>query len=119
MRRQRGQATVEVALIAPVLVGVALLVAQVAVVARDRVLVVHAAREAARAAVVDADPATVRRAVARTTRLDPSRLDVNLRHEGRLITAIVSYRAVLNVPFLGARSPEIRLKEQVTGYVED
>lgn len=119
MRGQRGQATVEVALIAPLLVGLALLVAQVAVVARDRVLVVHAAREAARAAVVDADPAAVRRAATRTTGLDPARLDVSVRREGGLVTAIVSYRGVLNVPFFGSKSPEIRLKEQVTGHAEN
>jgi Flp pilus assembly protein TadG len=119
VRGQRGQATVELALVAPLLLGLVLVLAQVAIVARDRVLVVHAAREAARVAVVDADVAAVRRAAARTTGLDPARLEVDIRREGGLVTAIVSYRRVLNVPFLSEKSREIRLKEQVTGYAED
>lgn len=117
--RERGQATVEVALLAPVAVAVVVLVGQLALVARDRVLVVHAAREAARAAVVDTEPGAAARAAARTKGLDPARLAVTTRREGGLVTAIVSYRAVLNVPFLGRKSPEIRLEEQVTGHAEN
>ena len=45
-----GQAAVEVALVLPFLALVLLLVVQTALVVRDQVLVVHAAREAARAA---------------------------------------------------------------------
>jgi Flp pilus assembly protein TadG len=118
-RGERGQATVEVALLLPVLVGLALLVAQVALVARDRMLVSHAAREAARAAVVGGDPEAARRAAARVTALDPARLEVSTVRKGGLVTVIVSYRAVLNVPFLGSKSPEIRLHEQVTGHAEN
>ena len=53
---ERGQATVEFALLLPVLVLALLAVLQVAFVVRDQVAVVHAAREAARAASVDPDP---------------------------------------------------------------
>lgn len=56
----RGQATVEIAMLLPVLVTTLLLVVQVGLLARDRVLTVHAARTAARAAAVDPDPASVR-----------------------------------------------------------
>ena len=114
-----GQATVELALLLPLLVGLALLVAQVAVVARDRVLVAHAAREAARVAVVDADPDAPRRAAARIPGLDPARLHVTTNREGGLVTAVVSYRAVVNVRILGRKLPEISMNEQVTGHVED
>ena len=48
----RGQSTVEFALVLPLVVMVLLLVVQVGLVVRDQVLVVHAAREAARAAAV-------------------------------------------------------------------
>lgn len=118
-RGERGQSTVEAALLAPLLVGLALLVVQVALLARDRVLVVHAAREAVRVAVVGAHPDAVRQAAARTPGLDPARLHVDTRREGRLVTAIVSYRPALNVPFPGRKFSEIRVKEQVTGHVED
>ena len=53
MRRatgERGQATVEFALVLPVLVFSAIAILQVELVVRDYVAVVHAAREAARAA---------------------------------------------------------------------
>ena len=118
-RGERGQATVEAALLVPLLVGLAFLVAQVALLARDRVLVAHAAREAARAAVVDSRPAAVRTAALRTPGLDPARLDVVVRRDGGMVTAVVSYRAVLNVLFLGRKSAEIAMNEQVTGHVEN
>ena len=52
-RREGGQATVEVALLLPLLATMLLAVVQVGLVVRDQVLVTHAAREAARAAAVD------------------------------------------------------------------
>lgn len=50
-----GQATVEFALVLPVLMLVILLVFQVVLIGKDQLLVIHAAREAARAASVGAD----------------------------------------------------------------
>lgn len=116
---EAGQAAVELALVLPLLLGVVLLLAQVGLLARDRVLVVHAAREAARAAAVEPTTEAARRAAVRTRGLDPKRLQVDTRREGPAITAIVSYRAVTNVRFLGRNLPEISMKEQVTAYVED
>ena len=55
--RERGQATVEFALILPLVILMLLAVLQTALVVRDYVGVVHAAREAARAVSVDRDPA--------------------------------------------------------------
>ena len=52
-RRQKGQATVELMLVLPVIVMLALLIAQVGLVARDSVLLHHVAREAAREAAVN------------------------------------------------------------------
>ena len=60
--RERGQATVEFALLLPLVVMVALAVVQVALIVRDHVGTVHAAREAARAASVDPDPTRATRA---------------------------------------------------------
>jgi hypothetical protein len=52
-RPQRGQATVEMAVTLPIVVMLLLLTVQVGLLARDRVMVVNAARVAARAAAVD------------------------------------------------------------------
>ena len=54
--RERGQATVEFALVMPLIVFGLLAILQVGLVVRDQVAVIHAAREAARAASVDPDP---------------------------------------------------------------
>jgi len=116
---EAGQAAVELALVLPLLLGVVLLLAQVGLLARDRVLVVHAAREAARAAAVEPTTEAARRAALRTRGLDPGKLQVTTRRHGRSITAIVSYRAVTNVRFLGRKLPEIRMNEQVTAYAEN
>ena len=55
--RERGQATVEFALVLPLILFGLMAILQVGLVVRDQVAVVHAAREAARAASVDRDPA--------------------------------------------------------------
>src|SRR5918995_3019013 len=56
-----GQATVELALVLPLVAVLLLSIVQAAVLARDQILVTHAAREAVRAAAVDPDPAAARR----------------------------------------------------------
>ena len=56
LSRERGQATVEFALLLPLVALLALALAEAGLVVRDQVLVTHAAREAARAAAVGADP---------------------------------------------------------------
>jgi hypothetical protein len=60
-----GQATVELALCLPLVALVLAGVVQVGLLAGDHLLLWHAAREAARVAVVDADPAAARRAAER------------------------------------------------------
>lgn len=62
--RDRGQATVELALGLPVLLIGLLLVVQAGLVVADHVAVVHAAREAARAVAVDGRPGAAAAAVA-------------------------------------------------------
>ena len=79
-RDQRGQATAEYALVLLGVAAVALLLAavQVGLIVRDQVLVVHAAREAAREAAVDPDPAAAKRAAVEGSGLRASRLRVTL-----------------------------------------
>lgn len=117
--RHRGQATVELALGFPAVCFAVLLVLQLALVGRDAVLVNHAAREAARAAAVDpAQPAARAGALAATTALDPSRLDVSLRRRGERVTAVLRYRAITGLPLVGAVVPDPHLDAAVTMRVE-
>jgi hypothetical protein len=65
-QRQRGQATVELALCLPMVVLLIGLFVQVAVVVSDQTRLWQAAREAARAAVVDPDPRQISTAAERS-----------------------------------------------------
>ena len=98
---ERGQASVELAVLLPVVVVLLLLVLQVALVARDVVLVAHAAREAARAAAVEPDAAIARRAALRSGGLDPAELDVSLRSLSTTVTATITYRIPTELPLVG------------------
>lgn len=116
---EHGQASVELALVLPVLAALALLLAEVGLVAKDYVLVAHAAREGLRVAVVDPTPRAVERAVAGTAGLVPQRLTVEVRRTGRLVTVAVSYRRAPNVLFGAAKFMDFSPRVQVTGQVED
>ena len=74
-----GQAAVELALALPVVVVLLLGMLQVALVGRDQLAVELAAREAARAAAVSADPGSAARlAVDRVTTLRPLGVSVSV-----------------------------------------
>lgn len=122
MRRdERGQAAVELALCLPLLAALALLLVQVGLLVRDQVVVVHAAREAAREAAVTPGQAGPRRAVLASTRLDPDRLDVDLGRRGRAGTRVrveVRYRAPTEVPMVGHLLPDVTLEASATMRVE-
>lgn len=118
---QRGQATVEFALVLPIVVMLALMVVQVGLVAKDAVLVHHAAREAARASAVEPTVGAARAGAIGAARLDPTRLDVRLTGElteGGRLTATVSYRSPTNVPIVGLLVPDVPLTAQVSMRVE-
>ncbi len=110
-RSQSGQATVELALLLPVVVILLLAVLQVALVARDVVLVTHATREAARAAAVGEDPVAAARAAGG---LDSGRLEVAVEgadgESGGRATVIVRYRSPTDVALIGPVLPEIRMR---------
>lgn len=115
--RDRGQATVEFALILPVLVLAVLAVIQVALVVRDHVALVHAAREAARAASVDPDPSRAVRAAHRT--LPQSKVDVGARPRvGEPITVTVTYTSHTDLPLVGPLFPDPTLTSSVSMRVE-
>jgi len=115
--RERGQATVEFAFLLPLVVLAALAVIQVGLVVRDQMGVVHAAREAARAASVDRDPDAPVRAAHRT--LPGAEVSVGARPSvGDEITVTVKYHSVTNLPLVGALFPDPDLHASATMRVE-
>lgn len=116
--RAQGQATVELALALPVLVMALLLVVQVGLVVRAQILVVHAAREGARAAAVGSAPGP---AAATTPGLDPARLSVSAAGgggPGSTVTVTVRYRAETSVPLVGGLLGDPDLQASVSMRVE-
>jgi hypothetical protein len=115
--RSRGQATVEFAFLLPLVVLAALAVIQVALVVRDQMGVVHAAREAVRAVSVDTDPDAAVRAAHRTL----PRADVSVSDRPRIggeITVHVQYHSVTSLPLVGVLFPDPDLSASATMRVE-
>ena len=122
MRRdERGQAAVELALCLPLLAALALLLVQVGLLVRDQVVVVHAAREAAREAAVSPGRAAARQAALRSTRLSAHRLDVDVGRRGRpgsRVEVELRYRAPTEVPLVGHLLPDVHLTASAAMRVE-
>ena len=99
---------------------VVLVLVQVGLLVRDHILVVHAAREAARAAAVDPTAEAAAAAVA-ATGLDPSRVEVTAegsRVTGGLLQVTVRYRPEPAVPIVGRLFPDSAIEEKFTVRVE-
>lgn len=115
----RGQATVELALLLPVVVLLVLLVVQAAVVARDQVQLTRATSAAARAAMVDPTESAARAAlsdVGRGLRLRGLELRGDRTPGGLLTVSVVA--APTPVPLVGAALGWVRLKEKLVVRVE-
>ena len=115
--RERGQATVELALVLPLIVFALLAILQVGLVVRDQIAVVHAAREAARAASVDGDPGAATKAARRVL----ARADVQVGQRpgvGKPVRVDVSYHDRTDVPMVGALFPDLDLHAQAVMRVE-
>lgn len=120
-RRDAGQATVELALLLPVVAVLLLSVLQVGLVARDLVLVTHASREAARAAAVDPAPGAARSAALSSSGLDPARLRVTVSGRagaGSRVRVEVTYRSATVVPVVGRLLGDRSLHSTTTMRVE-
>ena len=120
-RGDEGQAAVELALVLPLVVALLLAVVQVGLIVRDQVLVVHAAREAAREAAVDPDPAAARLAAVEGSGLRASRVRVTVTGRGApgsRVRVEVRYRAATDVPLVGAALGDLTLTGVVTMRVE-
>lgn len=119
-RRDEGQASVELALVLPLVVLLLLLTVQVGVVGYRQILVVNAAREGARAAAVAAvDPsAAARRAAIRAGPLAPERLTVTVTERDGAVTVVARYRDPTDVALVGVALPDVVLSADVTMRVE-
>lgn len=115
--REGGQATVELALVLPVLVALAIALIQAALVARDQVLVVHAARAAAREASVDAPAGDVRAAAERV--LPGAVVDIAPKPPvGEPRAVEVRYVCRTDLPLVGALFPDPELRARAVMRAE-
>lgn len=124
MRRERGdggQASVELALVLPLVMIILLAVVQLGLLVRDQILVVHAAREAVREAAVDPAADAPRRAAVASSTLAEGRLTVTTTGRGAVGSRVrvdVAYRAATGVPLLGAAVGDLTLRASATMRVE-
>ena len=119
-RGDKGQATVEVALVLPFLVVLLLAMAQVGLIIRAQVMVIHAAREAARAVAVDAT-ADAQGAALLASTLDPGRTTVDVSGSldpGGHVTVTVGYVVESSIPLAGAIIGDVELDAEATMLVE-
>jgi TadE-like protein len=117
LHRQRGQSTVEFALLTPLLVFAVMALLQVALIVRSQLAVEHAAREAVRVASVDPDVGNARAAGHRV--LPTARIDVGGRPEvGDPISFDVSLHLVTDLPLIGPLFPDPDLHAHAVMRVE-
>ena len=118
---ERGQAAVEVALVLPLVVSLALVLLQVGLVVRDQVLLVHATREAAREAAVDPESGAAERAGSAATALRDDRLQVTVVERGPpggTVTVELRYRSPTDLPLVGGLLGDVTLRARATMRVE-
>jgi len=112
-----GQATVELALVLPLVFALLALLFQIALVARDEILVTHAARDAVREASVTGDPAKVEAAARQN--LPGAQVRVVRRGEvGETVEVAISYVARTDLPLVGVFLPDLTLHESSIMRVE-
>jgi hypothetical protein len=118
---QRGQATLELALCLPVLALVLGALVEVALVATDQTRLWHAAREAARVAVVDSDRSEVEAAAERVG-LAPLDVEVHPapadRGPGEPLTVRLTYRPAGRIPLIGTLVAGRALSAEATMRIE-
>ena len=121
--RDHGQSTVELALALPVVVVMLLFVVQVALVVRDHVLVVHAAREAVRAGVVaslSVRAEAEQRGAISAGPLDPKRVRVTdeVLEGGDRLRVRLDYVSRTDLPLIGVLIPDVDLSGDATMRLE-
>lgn len=118
---ERGQATLELALCLPLIAFVLAAVTETGLLVGDQVRLWHAAREAARSAVVDPGPDVARRAVARAG-LEDAEVAVtptgSARSAGEPLTVRLSLRPGGRTPLVGALFSSVELHAEATMRIE-
>ncbi len=102
----------------PVFALMLLAVVQVGLLVRTRVLVTHAAREAARSAAVGVSDIAVRSAAMDAADLDPSRLTVEVQQVDGNATVRLIYRDSTDVPLVGALVADAVFEARATMRLE-
>ena len=115
-RSDSGQAAVELALALPLFCLLLLAAVQIVVVAGDQLLVIQAARVAARAAAVSADPVTAGNDAAH--RVLGGTAQVSTATHDAYVTVTVSITNGTDVPLVGALMPEVYLVGHATMLLE-
>jgi Flp pilus assembly protein TadG len=105
---ENGQATVELALVLPLIFALLVLLFQVALVARDELLVVHAARDAAREATLTGDATRVTAAARRSVPGATVRI-VRRGPVGGSVEVVITYVSRTDLPLVGFFVPDITL----------
>lgn len=119
-RSERAQATVELALVIPVLLFLVWIGVESLVLLRDQVLVTNAAREAARAAAVGTDPATAGSIGRTRSGLDAS-ASISVSGSGAVgddATARVILRERGRLPVIGRLAPDLEVHATVSMRTE-
>jgi len=109
LRAERGIASVEFAVVLPLVLISLLLVVQVALVVAEQLIVQHAAREGAREAAVWNDDTHARDAAIRAGHLDSNRAQIDVtpadRPVGTPVVLTIHYRVPMVVPYVGRFLP--------------
>ena len=113
-----GQATVELALVMPLIIGLLLIILTVGLVVRDQLAVWHAAGAGARAASISPDsPDVVQQAVEDEVGLRP--LHLRIVRDDDLITVEAQYPRTINLWLIKHIVPPLTLSASVTMHVQD
>ena len=117
--RESAQATVEFALVLPVLVLVMWLGVESVLLARDQVLVTHAAREAARVAAVGGSDDEARSSAARRSGLEGQvGFSVVVAVNAGVVEATVRLEERSRLPIIGQLVPKLEVSSFVAMRVE-
>jgi len=111
---------VELALLMPLLMLMVLVLVQLALAARDQIMVTHSAREAARAVAVSNDFTVARSAALAASRLDPQRLAVRvdeLSGTGNVAVRL-DYRSAVQFAPLGLLIDDLALSGEAVMRIE-
>ena len=113
-----GQATVELALVMPLIIGLLIIILNAGLVVRDQLAVWHAASAGARAASISPDsPDVVQQAVEAEVQLRP--LHIHIVRDGDLVTVEAKYPRTFGLWFIGGIAPPLTLSATVTMHVQD